>query len=439
MDDPSPHSGVKISMYEKESISMIAKWSIEANSSAERDYDDPFYICDLGDVIAKDRKWQELLPTVETFYAVKCNPDLAILRLLVGLGRGFDCSSKREIQMVLDAGASPDRIIYANTCKQESHLRYAKEKGVSLMTFDSADELQKIDRVYPEATLVLRMRYDDPNAVYKLGSKFGCSQDSIPRLMELAKTLGLNVVGISFHIGAGARDPNMFAGAISCAKTLFGVGKAVGYDMTLLDIGGGFPGKTSFRIGFQQFAEAISESLEEHFPADCGVRVIAEPGTFYVQSAVHLVANVIATRKVGASSDILQENSKLKKHYFVNTGLYNSFNALYTVPDYFAPPCPLRELEEDEPFYPSCIWGPTCDATDCIFPDCRLPELRAGDFVIFRDMGAYASSASCDFNGFGTPTSRYTATRKYLPLLREVFQGCATENVDIDPQTKTSE
>ncbi|XP_022090085.1 ornithine decarboxylase-like [Acanthaster planci] len=266
----SAHLGTAISLYDRQSISDTAKGIIKANPSAKRDCDDPFYICDLGDVIAKDRKWRELLPTVETFYAVKCNSDPIILRLLIGLGRGLDCASKREIQMVLDAGASPDRIIYAHPCKQGSHLRYAKENGVKLMTFDSADELRKICNVFTEAKLVLRMKYDDPSAVINLGSKFGCPLDGIPRLMEAAKTLGMDVVGISFHVGTGSKDPKVFAGAISYAKTLFRVGKAIGYDMTLLDIGGGFPGKTSFRVGFQQFAEVISESLKEHFRQAAG-------------------------------------------------------------------------------------------------------------------------------------------------------------------------
>ncbi|XP_038057820.1 ornithine decarboxylase-like [Patiria miniata] len=411
----------KADIYTKQSISDIARWTIEEHLMVEQDYGDPFYICDLGDVIAKDRQWQELLPTVETFYAVKCNPDPAILKLMVGRHRSFDCASKREIEMVLDAGASPDRIIYANPYKQVSHLRYAKEKGVSLMTFDTMEELQKVKRVYPEAKLVLRMLFDDPSAVYKLGSKFGCPLDDIPGLMQLAKALAMEIIGVSFHIGSGASNPEVFSGAISCAKSLFDAGRALGHDMKLLDIGGGYPGRENFKPGFQQFADAISESLKRHFPSGCGVRVIAEPGTYYVESAVHLVANVIATRD-GNNNGADQKSGKLTKYYYLNTGLYNSFSPLFTDPNFFAPPYPLRKLQKDEPLYPSCIWGPTCDATDCLFPDCKLPLLTAGDFVIFQNMGAYASSTSCDFNGFGTPKSYYVAPKESLPILREIFQ-----------------
>ena len=58
---------------------------------------------------------------------------------------------QKEIQLVLDAGASPDRIIFAHPYKQESHLRFAQEKGVRLMTFDTEEELYKVKRVHPEA------------------------------------------------------------------------------------------------------------------------------------------------------------------------------------------------------------------------------------------------------------------------------------------------
>uniref|UniRef100_A0A3B3Z9V4 ornithine decarboxylase n=1 Tax=Periophthalmus magnuspinnatus TaxID=409849 RepID=A0A3B3Z9V4_9GOBI len=85
------------------------------------------------------------------FYAVKCNPTAEVLRTLVALGTGFDCASKREIEKVLSLGVTPDRIIYANTTKPQSHIRYGSAAGVDMMTFDCEEELLKISTSHSKA------------------------------------------------------------------------------------------------------------------------------------------------------------------------------------------------------------------------------------------------------------------------------------------------
>ena len=82
---------------------------------------------------------------------MKCNGDQNLIRLLAYLGAGFDCASKKEIQTVLDLGVSPDRIIYANPCKQASYIKYAYKNGVNCMTFDNEQELYKIKENHPQA------------------------------------------------------------------------------------------------------------------------------------------------------------------------------------------------------------------------------------------------------------------------------------------------
>ncbi|KAG1240171.1 hypothetical protein G6F68_017921 [Rhizopus microsporus] len=91
-----------------------------------------------------------------------------VVKLLASLGLGFDCASKSEIQQVLDTGVEPSRIIYANPCKQASFIRYAAQQNVSRMTFDNAEELYKIKKLYPDAELVLRILTDDSNSLFYL-------------------------------------------------------------------------------------------------------------------------------------------------------------------------------------------------------------------------------------------------------------------------------
>lgn len=108
-------------------------------------------MCDLGDIVKKYALWRSELPRVKPFYAVKCNDDHVVLSLLHHLGTGFDCASKAEIQKAFHAGASTADIVYANPCKQISHIKYAAKVDVPLMTFDNEAELCKIQSYFPTA------------------------------------------------------------------------------------------------------------------------------------------------------------------------------------------------------------------------------------------------------------------------------------------------
>ena len=105
-------------------------------------------------------------------------------------------TTQGEMKAILDLGVSPDRIIYANPCKQTSHLKFAARHKVHLMTFDNELELQKVKVHFPLASLVLRIRADDPSALCQLGVKFGTSVEEGKRLLGVAKRLGLSVVGV---------------------------------------------------------------------------------------------------------------------------------------------------------------------------------------------------------------------------------------------------
>ena len=136
------------------------------------------------------------MPRVEPFYAVKCNNDPAILQFLASLGTGFDCASKAEIEQVLSLGVHPSRIVYANACKMRSHVQFACKENVSLMTFDNEDELKKVKSYYPNAQLVIRILPPASRAVCDLGCKYGVEPEKAAALLEQAKIMGLNVVGL---------------------------------------------------------------------------------------------------------------------------------------------------------------------------------------------------------------------------------------------------
>ncbi|KAJ1952143.1 Ornithine decarboxylase, partial [Dispira parvispora] len=180
--------------------------------------EDSFFVADLGEVYRQYLQWRDWLPRVEPFYAVKCNPDPMVLRLLARLGLGFDCASRAELKKVLDLGVPSHQIVYANPCKQTSHLRFAADHDVRMLTFDNADELYKVKKHHPRAQVLLRVLTDDSKSLCKLGIKFGAPMDSTAQLLQLAHDLDLDVVGVSFHVGSGCQDASPFRDAVQRAR-----------------------------------------------------------------------------------------------------------------------------------------------------------------------------------------------------------------------------
>jgi len=363
----------------------IARVNVDTCEPGE---EDAFYVADLGEVYRQHLRWKINLARVKPFYAVKCNPDTEVLRLLAKLGTGFDCASRAEIDMVLGLGVAPSRIIYAQPCKTKSYLRHARKVGVTLMTFDNSDELRKIKDCYPEAELVLRILTDDSASLCRLSAKYGASLHDAKELLALAKDLELNVVGVSFHVGSGASDPNSFGKAVMDARFVFDQAAELGYDLKLLDVGGGFVDET-----FEMFAGNLHEALEEHFPSH--VRVIGEPGRYYTSNAFTLATNVIARREVAGDNE--GENAYM---LYLNDGVYGNFSNI--IFDHQHPtPQILSAAATDDEMVEYSIWGPTCDGIDVITDQIFLPGvINIGDWLFFENMGAYTKCSATKFNGY---------------------------------------
>ena len=159
-----------------------------------------FFVCDLGEIDRLRKYWTEILPRVQPFYAVKCNPNMEIIKRLASSSTNFDCASKSEIERVLACGVSPERIIYANPCKASSFIRFAAKNGVKKSTFDNVDELYKIKKYHPESELLLRIVTDDSTAQCRLSTKYGCEMEDVPTLLETVRELKLNLVGVSLSL-----------------------------------------------------------------------------------------------------------------------------------------------------------------------------------------------------------------------------------------------
>lgn len=368
------------------------------------DNDDPFYIIDLNKVVEQYHRWQEKLPNIKPYFAIKCNPDIKIIRLLADLGCNFDCASKSEIATILNIVDDAERIVFANPCKIPSHITYAKCHNVSLMTFDCIEELEKIHSLLPSAKLLLRICVDDSNSLCKFNSKFGCLLDNMQDIFIRARELQMNIVGFSFHVGSGCQDASSYYTAIRDCKFAYLLANRYDFNISIIDIGGGFPGVDK-HITFDEICDNIQRAQNDYFrqKIETGrIKFIAEPGRFFTEATHTLVLNVIAKK---------QEPETIK--YYLSDGVYGSFNCIYY--DHQKPILiPLKSYAKDAPHYNSTFFGPTCDSMDVIYKDIPFPALNIGDWLYVKNYGSYTNSPSTSFNGFSINTFEYIYPTDYF-------------------------
>ncbi|KIM64508.1 hypothetical protein SCLCIDRAFT_1213333 [Scleroderma citrinum Foug A] len=382
------------------------------------DAEKAFFVADLTQVYLQHQRWLRCLPEIEPHYAVKCNPDPYVLRLLASLGAGFDCASNGEISQVLSiGGVDPGRIIFANPCKATSFIRGAAKAGVDKMTFDNVDELYKIARVHPSAKLIIRILADDSKSICRFGIKFGAPLEVVPILLFKAKELNLDVIGVSFHVGSGCYDPTIYEDAIRRAREVFDMGQRAGYQFSLLDVGGGFEDAR-----LEAAAGVINHAISQYFPDRAGIRLVAEPGRFYVSRAFSLATNIIArrapmTEDSGTGQDVaMSAGDAPTVMYYINEGVYGAFNCIMfdhqTVePDVLSMDGSFH-ISTLEPMSASSVWGPTCDSIDRVCKSVQLPSaLQVGDWLGFNNMGAYTICAASRFNGFQLSDVIYTTSK----------------------------
>lgn len=374
----------------------------------EHSLEENFCIVDLATVKALFDHHRRKLPRVRPHYAVKCLPDRGIISMLAALGAGFDCASQGEVELVTGLGVPAERIILAHPVKRPCDLRCIAEYSVPYTTFDSVSELHKILASKVNVKLVLRIRADDPMARLPLGAKYGAPLNKVNELLSVAALLNLDVAGVSFHVGSSSRNPDAYKNAITYARQIFDQAVSMGFNMHLLDIGGGFTGSFNADGSVSEAPsnfDRVREALDEIFPDDGtfpGFQIIDEPGRYFAQAPVTMACLVYGKRE-GTTDE-----GERHLDYYITDGLYGSFNGIIydglDLPTYFLQPNKVAPLACDGEEYEkvkisSTVYGPTCDSLDCVMRNIPLPELSNGDWLMFPDAGAYTMAGACDFNG----------------------------------------
>jgi ornithine decarboxylase len=357
-----------------------------------RSEDGPCLVIDLEVVRDNYLAFAKALPDTRVFYAVKANPAPEILRLLVELGSSFDAASVAEIEMVLAAGAAPDRISYGNTIKKERDIARAHQLGVRLFAIDCEAEADKIARAAPGVKVFCRILCDGNGAEWPLSRKFGCAPEIAPRVLEHAHRLGLAAYGLSFHVGSQQNNVKAWDKALKSAATVFKDLAERGINLSMVNLGGGFPARYLKEVpAVKVYGNAIFRALRKHF----GNRIpetIIEPGRGLVGDAGVIEAEVVLISRKSDSDTV--------RWVYLDIG---KFGGLAETMDE-AIRYPIRTKRDQDELAPCVIAGPTCDSVDVLYektPYLLPVSLAIGDKVLIEATGAYTTTYSAvAFNGF---------------------------------------
>uniref|UniRef100_A0A672ZDQ0 Orn/DAP/Arg decarboxylase 2 N-terminal domain-containing protein n=1 Tax=Sphaeramia orbicularis TaxID=375764 RepID=A0A672ZDQ0_9TELE len=344
-----------------------------------------FFVADLGVIMRQHVRWRTHMAQIRPYYTVRCNSSPAVIEVLAALGTGFICTNKSELELVQSHSIPSEDIIYSAVCKQISQIKYAAKSGIDLLVCDNEVELRKIARCHPNAKLLIQVSTEASTQDDDMSMAFGCSLKDCRHLLESAKALGVQVVGVRSHISSSCDDDQMYIHVISDARCVFDMGEEIGFNMKILDIGGGFSGSET---QLEQINSAVMSMVDLYFPPSTGVSIIAEPGSYFVSSAFTLAVNIISKEAVARDHDP-SPNDEPEFQYYMNEGVYGSFSSKLTE-TLIAVPSVHKNSALDTPVFSSSLWGPTGDDMDQVVEHCLLPELHVGDWLLFTHAGAYS-------------------------------------------------
>ncbi|AXT36133.1 type III PLP-dependent enzyme [Phaeobacter sp. LSS9] len=358
---------------------------------AQNAFDRPTLVIDSQAVARQYAALAQGLGRARIHYAVKANPEPQILRRLTSMGSNFDAASRAEIEMCLAAGAKPKQITFGNTIKRPADIAFAHEIGITHFAVDALAEMEKLAEHAPGARVCIRLLVEATGADWPLSRKFGCTPAMALTLMDRARDLGLCVSGLSFHVGSQTRDPQMWADTLDQVAQVWRAAKSAGHELTLLNIGGGFPASYGTEVmAPNRYAQEVMALVNARFPDAC--EIMAEPGRGLVAEAGAIAAEVLLVSRKDAGD--------LHRWVYLDIG---KFSGLAETMDE-AIRYRITTDHGDGQTGPCILAGPSCDSADVLYEKqlYQMPlELKAGDRVVIHACGAYTTTyASVGFNGF---------------------------------------
>lgn len=347
-------------------------------------------------------------------YALKANNDARILAEARGYGLGADCVSGGEVRASIEAGFSPQSIVFAGVGKSDQEIAFAIEQGIYAFNIESLEELEVVNSLAMEAgktvTIALRINPDvDPQthqniSTGKADTKFGISYNEIDLALEKIDSLhNVEITGLHFHIGSQITQLKVFEYLCKRVMTISDWFLSKGIHLTHLNVGGGLGINydnprlepiPNFSEYFKIFATHLTlrEGQTLHF--ELGRSITGQCGT--------LISKVLYNKVAGNHLRYVIIDASMTE--LIRPALYGAKHEIVN----------LSSTLEPKTYH---VAGGVCESSDVFARDIELPETHRGDILALRSAGAYGQSMSSQYNLRDLPSSVYSD--EVLPAIAE--------------------
>jgi len=355
----------------------------------------PVYVYSAGEMRDHARQLRDALaglgdPLVA--YAVKANPNAAVLATFAAEGLGADIVSGGELERALAAGVPAERIVFSGVGKTRAEMAQALDAGIFQFNVESGAEAEMLSEVAVaagrDAPVAFRVNPDvEPGTHAKIStgsaqSKFGVPiGDGLAEYAGAAALPGLKLQGVAVHIGSQLTSLAPFEQAFAAIGKLIGELRAAGHEISVADLGGGLgvPYDPSAAV---PPSPADYAAMVRRVTEGWGVRLVFEPGRFLVANAGVLLTEVIRV-KPGASRPFVIVDAAMND--LMRPTLYDAWHSIEAVK-----PSGERTVAN--------VVGPVCETGDTFAVAREVDEVTAGDLVVFRTAGAYAATMASTYN-----------------------------------------
>lgn len=374
----------------------------------------PSLVLDFDIINRTYDRFLDAFPGGLIYYALKANANPHITEFVAQRGGGLEIASLAELELAERSGAAGDQIICSNPIKNPVFLRRMVESGVYAMVVDSTYEVEKVAQYAPGSRVYVRLAVDNSGAVLPLAGKFGVDGETALELFDQARDLGLDPIGLSFHVGSQCLKPQNWANAIQACGEVWKAAIERGHEFHFLDIGGGYPAghyHTDTIPTIEEIGVEVMRAVNEFIPATSNLMLVLEPGRGLVGESGRLLATVVGKAKRGTDMWL-----------YLDAGVFNGLMETY---EGFPPVVQVLNDEVERPLTRYTLAGPSCDSCDVVARHIELPELQIGERVVFYDTGAYTNEYAAPFNGFPIPEvielNRHVQSEGFMSSLEDTL------------------
>ncbi len=378
-------------------IMLTAAQTLNFARNLETLHESPLMLVDSSILTRNCRTFRDLFPNIALFYAYKSSASTDVVSKIDSYVDGYDVASVTEIETLLRCGVTADRMTYSNPVKESQAINRAAELGIQNFAFQSEAELNKIAAQAPGSSVYFRMDVSGAKGSIDFSAKFGADYHDSVILYLKAVELGLQPIGITFHVGSQANDTTAWIKAIERATMVVQMALDAGIKLKVMNIGGGFPVEyTAGTVPIHELAVSINTAIDQVRAQYPDLRIIAEPGRFITAESAVIVSTIIGKETRGG-----------KPWLFIDTGTFQSFIEIFEFGKFFYPVIAEKHIGQPLGSYQLqnyALTGPTCDSYDTMTQNIELPDdLEVGDRLMITMAGAYTLVYGSEFNGFALP------------------------------------